>query len=114
MKYFYSPSEKGMIIAAVLEEVGVIGFLAFAAVIGTLVGSFWRGANPFGLGLVFIVLLCNFGEMNLFSVGGLGLLQWGVIASSLVLGPHCHWRNLIPRSKPNLVRVRRGGQMRSA
>ena len=72
--------EKGVMPLAILEEVGVFGALFFL---------FWlwfvfrlalaRGGKA--VGLLFTIILLNFGEAVLFSVGGLGLLPLVLLTS---------------------------------
>jgi hypothetical protein len=85
----FAPTEKGQIVTAVLEETGVIGFLAFLVMIGSFIVFFARQANVFGLGLLVCVLGLNMGEMNLFAMGGLGMLEWLFIAFAGMLADRC-------------------------
>jgi hypothetical protein len=76
--------EKGVMPLAVLEEVGVIGFVLVALWVGVLLRrSAIRGVAP--LAVCTVALLMNLGEATLFSAGGLGLLtlilvSWAVAA----------------------------------
>ncbi|HUG10448.1 MAG TPA: hypothetical protein VMM36_05520 [Opitutaceae bacterium] len=85
----FSPTEKGQIATAVLEETGIIGALAFLTMIGSFILFFAREANVYGLGLFVCVLALNMGEMNLFAMGGLGMLEWLFIAFGGMLADRC-------------------------
>lgn len=85
----FAPTEKGQIATAVLEETGIIGFLAFLLVVGAFVLFFVRQANAFGLGLFVCAIGLNMGEMNLFAMGGLGMLEWLFIAFAGMLADRC-------------------------
>ncbi|HEY5552399.1 MAG TPA: hypothetical protein VIK52_10955, partial [Opitutaceae bacterium] len=85
----FAPTEKGQIATAVLEETGIIGFLAFLLMIGAFVLFFSRQANVYGLGMFVCALGLNMGEMNLFSMGGLGMLEWLFIAFAGMLADRC-------------------------
>lgn len=66
--------EKGVLPVAVLEEVGLIGFLAVALWVFMLMRRSARGGLvPVTVGLT--ALLMNMGEATLFSPGGMGLLS---------------------------------------
>jgi len=66
--------EKGVLPVAVLEELGVVGFVAF---VGWLMLLFrvilHRGFAP--LSVVITILMINLGESTLFSPGGMGMLS---------------------------------------
>lgn len=74
--------EKGVLPMAILEEVGIFGFVAVAAWGWVLLRRCVRGGlTP--LAVVLTALLLNMGESTLFSTGGMGLLSlillaWGV------------------------------------
>ncbi len=66
--------EKGVMPLAVLEELGLVGFLAFAMWVYMLLRHSVRGGvAPFLV--VMTILFLNFGESTLFSPGGVGLLS---------------------------------------
>ena len=66
--------EKGVLPVAVLEEVGLVGFLAVALWVFMLMRRSARGGLvPVTVGLT--ALLMNMGEATLFSPGGMGLLS---------------------------------------
>jgi len=73
-----APTEKGVIITAMLEEVGAVGFLAWCIMIGGFFVDFYRRRNVVAVVVLVCVLCLNFGEMNLYSMGGLGLFEWSI------------------------------------
>ena len=85
----FAPTEKGQIATAVLEETGIVGALAFLLMIGSFILFFTRAANAYGLGLFVCALALNMGEMNLFAMGGLGMLEWLFIAFGGMLADRC-------------------------
>jgi len=65
--------EKGVMPLAVLEGLGVPGFMFFLVWIGLLI----QRASRYGvteLALIFTLLLFNFGESTLFSPSGFGMI----------------------------------------
>jgi hypothetical protein len=71
--------EKGVMPIAVLEELGIPGFVLFCGWIGMLI----RRAGQHGvkeLALVATLLLFNFGESTLFSPSGFGMIELIVLA----------------------------------
>jgi hypothetical protein len=74
-----APAEKGFIITAILEENGIIGSIAFALFFMYLSIPIIRNSDFASLWMFFTCILINFGEMVLFSMGGLGLAQWLLI-----------------------------------
>ncbi|HLS55019.1 MAG TPA: hypothetical protein VK052_03035 [Zeimonas sp.] len=88
-----APIEKGVLPLAVLEEVGLIGFLMVAAwVLILLRRSAQGGIVPFAVALT--ALLLNLGEANLFSPGGMGLLSLVLIGWAFASG---YKLNRVPR-----------------
>jgi hypothetical protein len=85
IKYFKSipvsaPVEKGVLPLAVLEEVGVFGFIFF--IIWILILIRLAIANSFGALIVLLTfLLFNLGEAGLFSANGFGMLYLIIITS---------------------------------
>ena len=85
IKYFKgipvsAPIEKGVLPLAVLEEVGVFGFIFFIIWILILIKK--AIANSFGALIVLLTfLLFNLGEAGLFSANGYGMLYLIVITS---------------------------------
>jgi hypothetical protein len=57
--------------------------------IGSFIVFFARQANVYGLGLFVCALGLNMGEMNLFAMGGLGMLEWLFIAFAGMLVDRC-------------------------
>ena len=102
----YAPTEKGMIVTAVLEETGAIGFIAFMGMIICLYFQFFRRANIYAIAILTCILLLNMGEMNFFSMGGIGTLQWIFLGAASILGD----RSSIPMGGPPLGRQNFQGQ----
>lgn len=75
--------EKSLLATKILEETGLVGAVLFTLLIGSLaVPVLSRGAR-FADGWLFLTcLLTNIGEATLFSLGGIGLLLWLLIAFS--------------------------------
>lgn len=66
--------EKGVFVVALLEESGLLGFLAFSTIILALLKiASW---SPMALAMTGGVLLFSLGESMLFSFGGLGFICW--------------------------------------
>lgn len=77
--------EKGVLPLAVLEEVGIIGFVVVAAWIWTLLRrSSTGGIVP--VTVAFTALLLNMGEATLFSPGGVGLLSLVLLGWAFACG----------------------------
>jgi hypothetical protein len=76
-----APVEKGVLPLAVLEDVGIVGFISVGLwVWGGIRRSAAGGLTPLTVALT--CLLTNMGEATLFSPGGMGLLiliciSWG-------------------------------------
>jgi hypothetical protein len=70
-----APTEKGNVASAILEETGLVGGVGFLILVVVMIRRQAVAAHeqwwPFAT-----CLLVNFGEMGLFSMGGLGLLIW--------------------------------------
>lgn len=81
-----APTEKGLIVTAVLEEVGLVGASAFLVFVWLLIRSLWQRGNIVGLCGLITMLILNFGEMSFFSFGGVGLFLWSIVILSIVLG----------------------------
>lgn len=84
--------EKGVLPVAVLEEVGLVGFLAVALWVFMLMRRSARGGLvPVTVGLT--ALLMNMGEATLFSPGGMGLLSLILLAWSMAGPNKREWRS---------------------
>lgn len=71
--------EKGVLPVAVLEELGVPGFVLFVAWLWVILKRCARRGLP-ALAVFLVALLLNMGEASLFSAGGMGLLAMLLIA----------------------------------
>lgn len=83
-----APTEKGMIILGVLEEVGLLGFIAFFIFIATIFRQQFKMYNLFGISILIGFLIQNMGEMVFFAMGGVGLYGWLILAVSIIIGHH--------------------------
>ncbi|MDD5034069.1 MAG: O-antigen ligase family protein [Methylococcaceae bacterium] len=71
-----APVEKGFLPTAILEEIGLIGTLAFLFFLITFVNQAVKNGNPRWLAVFFACVFVNMGEMVFFSLGGIGLYYW--------------------------------------
>lgn len=83
---FTAPVEKGFLPTALLEETGIPGTVFFMFFIGLVCHYLWSARNLIGMVVLIAVLLINLGEVNIFSLGGLGLVSWCIIASAIIVG----------------------------
>ncbi len=75
-----APVEKGFIFTAVLEEMGIVGAIFFTFSISYLI---WQASRAYSVAFVAMFLACllvNFGEAVFFSLGGIGIYFWVLIA----------------------------------
>jgi hypothetical protein len=84
-----APTEKGFIITAVLEEIGLIGMAAFLGFLYLMVWRLWRDGNIIGLSVFVGFFILNFGEMTFFSLGGTGLFLWSMVGLAIAIGHVC-------------------------
>ncbi|MEX0732967.1 MAG: O-antigen ligase family protein [Aquisalimonadaceae bacterium] len=78
--------EKGFTVTAVLEEVGLIGFVFFLFMIAALLKPIFVPKRAFPeLALALGAFLVNLGEGVFFAIGGIGLLIWLVIGAAQVM-----------------------------
>ena len=75
--------EKGVLPAAVLEELGIVGALSFLWLIYALVRQVVRHGAYHMIGLMICALTINLGESVLFSPSGFGLLVWLIIGMTV-------------------------------
>jgi hypothetical protein len=73
-------TEQGFLPLAVLVQLGVIGAVPLTLFLGTLAWPVMKHAPPAVLGLFWTALFVNLGEMIFFSIGGLGLHMWLLVA----------------------------------
>jgi hypothetical protein len=75
--------EKGVLPLAVLEELGIVGFVFVTMWLGHLI---YRAAEFGGiesLSVLLVTIIMNFGEYVIFSIGGMGMISLIVIGWSL-------------------------------
>lgn len=75
------PTEKANLIVALLEECGVIGFVAFLLLIGKCVRDF-RYGSVLTSAAALTSLFTNIGEMTFFSMNSYGLFTWLLIGAA--------------------------------
>ena len=78
-------TEKGFWPAAILEEVGVIGTGIFILFLFHIYKFLFLTRRYFGSMTLTGMLVINLGEMMMFSLGGMGLVGWIFVASSMIL-----------------------------
>ena len=77
--------EKGLIISAVMEEIGLIGSLFFLLMLGSLFKPILgRHAGLPSAALAFSAIWVNVGESSFLALGGMGLLVWLMIGCARV------------------------------
>ncbi len=77
--------EKGMLVVAILEELGLVGASIFIILLYSLLSpTFRRGVNLSSATLSVAAFLINFGESVFFSFGGMGTWMWLLIGASRV------------------------------
>lgn len=84
--------EKGVAHIAVLEEIGAPGFIIYLWWLSIFVFRSYNSSLT-SFGMASLIILVNFGDAYLFSVGGMGLLLLIFVgfASSPALGPRRGW-----------------------
>lgn len=75
--------EKGVWVPAALEEQGVVGFALLSMVFAAFALFALRTRAYFTLPMLAYLLTANLGEMTMFSMGALGLIQWIVLFAAL-------------------------------
>ena len=81
--------EKGFLLVALLEEIGVVGFALFLTMLVALLRPvFSRRASYPAAVLATAALMVNFGESVFFAVGGFGMLVWLLLGWARVMA----WR----------------------
>ena len=100
-----APTEKANLIIAVIEETGIIGFIAFAVFFLSFLRVIANGGN-IALAWAAITSICtNISEMTFFSMGGAGVYTWIICAIAIALVPS-QYRYLQMR-KPTINRALR-------
>jgi hypothetical protein len=82
-----APTEKANLIIAIIEETGIIGFIAFAAFFLSFLRVIANSGN-IALAWTAITSICtNISEMTFFSMGGAGVYTWIICAIAMALAP---------------------------
>ena len=68
--------EKGFLISATLEEIGIAGFAVFLFLVISIGRVIFSGRDLVLISLFLTCIFINIGEMIFFSFGGLGLYSW--------------------------------------
>lgn len=74
-------AEKGVWISATFEELGVVGFSIYALVLLAIIVFAVKVKRYMGIAMLINVLISNLGEMTMFSMGALGIIQWILVFS---------------------------------
>jgi hypothetical protein len=97
----YAPVEKGFLPGAVLEEVGLVGALAFLGFLGAMFSTLIRNRSIPGVAMFASFLISNLGEASFFALGGHASFMWLFVLGGVMLGDRCttavEWSN--PRAK---------------
>lgn len=81
-----SSTEKGIVLIAILEETGIIGFSLFAIFLASMIRQTLRGIDLRYIAAFFACLFVNFGEAVFFAPGGIGLYFWVLISLCMGMG----------------------------
>ncbi len=82
-----APTEKANLIIAIIEETGIIGFIAFAVFFLSFLRVISNSGN-IALAWAAITSICtNISEMTFFSMGGAGVYTWIICAVAIALAP---------------------------
>jgi hypothetical protein len=82
-----APTEKAMLPLAVLEEVGIFGFMSFSYVIALLFLQILRSEDFAWIAAAVTALMTTLTEMTIFSMGGYGLYIWIVLIAACHAAP---------------------------
>ncbi len=82
-----APVEKGFLLTAMLEEVGIIGTLFFGFFLYKLFKLTLFNKDLRLLGIFLGIIFTNIGEMTFFSLGGIGSFYWAFIALCIIPQP---------------------------
>lgn len=80
-----APSEKGIIITAILEETGIVGALIFVIFMLSIIRIIVDRNDFMIIWMVFTALATNIGEATLFSFNGYGMIIWLLVGVSLTM-----------------------------
>lgn len=85
----YAPVEKGFLPTALLEEVGILGTIAFLWFIVAMFGTLIRARNIPGVAMFASLLVLNLGEAGIFALGGHAAFMWLFVLGGILLGDRC-------------------------
>lgn len=84
-QYLSAPIEKGVWVTAILEEGGVFGMLLFVLFLLIVFPTLIARKAYLGCCALFVFVVANLGEFNLFSMSANGGIIWALIFSGLAL-----------------------------
>ncbi len=80
-----APVEKGVWVTAILEEGGVFGMILFVLFLLVVFPTLFVRQAFLGLSVFFVMIVCNLGEMTIFSMTSTGGLTWAMVFVGLAL-----------------------------
>lgn len=80
-----APIEKGVWVAAVLEEGGLVGFMLFAGFLFFAIITLAKRGAPTGSACLFVCMLTNFGEFTFFSMTYMGGFIWAMVFAGVAM-----------------------------
>lgn len=84
-QYLSAPIEKGVWVTAVLEEGGVFGMLLFVLFLLIVFPTLIVRKAYLGVSALFVFVVANLGEFNLFSMSANGGIMWALVFVGLAL-----------------------------
>jgi hypothetical protein len=81
----FPSAEKGMLLVALLEEIGLIGMAFFVPLLASLFMPAIRVLNAPAAAFGIAAFATNFGESTFYSMGGIGVLLWVFMSYSAVV-----------------------------
>ena len=86
--FLTAPVEKGVWVAAVLEEGGVVGFVLFAGFLLIAFFTFVSRKAYVAASILFTMAVVNMGEFTLFAMTSTGGIVWSVMFFATVMDAH--------------------------
>jgi len=83
---FAAPIEKGFLPTAILEETGIIGAVLFCWFLFLLYKYMFKRRYFVAICCLTAFIFVNMGEVTMFSIGGLGVLGWLIVALGMQQG----------------------------
>lgn len=79
--------ESGFVLSGILEQTGLLGLIAFLALLVVALRPVAQGRSLAAVALAAAAVGTNLGEATLFSFGGMGLFIWLIVLWAVVLSP---------------------------